>query len=148
VVVDEIRWLDFYAPLRPIFHHDGRRSRQHAIQAEKEIIIYIVLTVCYDVFYGYAHYSNSSQQPMDKKLLSILLQSQTLLSYCIEEYWAAYDKSGESMKFLERVPSDSTPSVPTNKAITNSSILLEAQQNPDDLMKRRSSQDGSTIRKV
>ncbi|GKE14284.1 hypothetical protein Tco_1421861, partial [Tanacetum coccineum] len=147
VVVDEIRWLDFYAPLRPIFHHDGRRSRQHAIQAEKEIIIYIVLTVCYDVFYGYAHYSNSSQQPMDKKLLSILLQSQTLLSYCIKEYWAAYDKSGESMKFLERVPSDSTPSVPTNKAITNSSILLEAQQNPDDLMKRRSSQDGSTIRK-
>nr|GEX58776.1 LETM1-like protein [Tanacetum cinerariifolium] len=148
VVVDEIGWLDFYAPLRSKFHHDGRRSRQHAIQAEKEIILYTVLTVCYDVFSGYAHYSNSSQQPMDKKLLSFLLQSQTLLSYCLEEYWAAYDKSGESMKFSERVPSDSTPSVPTNKAITNSSILLEAQQNPVDLMKRRSSQDGSTIRKV
>ncbi|GJT66621.1 hypothetical protein Tco_1018101, partial [Tanacetum coccineum] len=117
------------------------------VVAEKEIILYTVLTVCYDVFSGYAHYSNSSQQPMDKKLLSILLQSQTLLSYCLEEYWAAYDKSGESMKFSERVPSDSTPSVPTNKAITNSSILLEAQQNPVDLMKRRSSQDGSTIRK-
>ncbi|GJS56398.1 sucrose synthase [Tanacetum coccineum] len=148
VVVDEIGWLDFYSPLIPIFHHDGRRSRQHVIQAEKEIILYIVLTVCYDVFSGYAHYSNSSQQSMDKKLLSILLQSQTLLSYCIKEYRAAYDKSGESMKFSERVPSDSTPSVPTNKAITNSSILLEAQQNPVDLLKRSSSQDGSTIRKV
>ncbi|PWA37344.1 LETM1-like protein [Artemisia annua] len=147
VVVDEIGWLDFYAPLRSKFHHDGRRSRQHAIQAEKEIILYTVLTVCYDVFSGYAHYSNSSQQPMDKKLLSFLLRSQTLLSSCLEEYWAAYDKSGESMKFSDRVPSDSTPSVPTNKAITSSSILLEAQQNPVDLMKRRSSQDGSTIRK-
>nr|GFC05059.1 LETM1-like protein [Tanacetum cinerariifolium] len=92
--VDEIGWLDFYAPLRPIFHHDGRRSRQHAIQAETEIILYTILTVCYDVFSGYANYSNSSQQPMDEKLLSVLLQSQTLLSYCIEEYWVAYDKSG------------------------------------------------------
>lgn len=147
VVVDEIGWLDFYAPLRSKFHHDGRRSRQHATQAEKEIILYTVLTVCYDVFSGYAHYSNSSQQAMDKKLLSFLLRSQTLLSSCLEEYWAAYDKSGESMKFSERVPSDSTPSIPTIKAITSSSILLEAQQNPVDLMKRRSSHDGSTIRK-
>lgn len=74
VVIDEIGWLDFYAPLRCKFHHDGRRSRQQAIQAEKEIILYNVLTVCYDVFSGYAHYSNSSQEPMDANLLSFLLR--------------------------------------------------------------------------
>ncbi|KVH92954.1 hypothetical protein Ccrd_004986 [Cynara cardunculus var. scolymus] len=102
--------------LRCKFHHDGRRSRQQAIQAEKEIILYNVLT--------------------------------TLLSYCLEEYWAAYDKPGKLMKFSERVPSDSTPSVQSNKGTTNSSILLEAQQKPVDLIKRRSSQDGSTIRKA
>ncbi|XP_076925315.1 uncharacterized protein LOC143588092 [Bidens hawaiensis] len=137
VVIDEIGWLDFYAPLRSKFHHDGRRSRQHAIQAEKEIILYTVLTVCYDVYSGYAHYTNSSQLPMDANLLSFLLRSQTLLSYCLEEYWAAYDKSGELMNFSE-------PIVQSNKAMTNSSILLEKSV---DLMKRRSSQGGSTIRK-
>ncbi|XP_076902734.1 uncharacterized protein LOC143557580 [Bidens hawaiensis] len=137
VVIDEIGWLDFYAPLRSKFHHDGRRSRQHAIQAEKEIILYTVLTVCYDVYSGYAHYTNSSQQPMDANLLSFLLRSQTLLSYCLEEYWAAYDKSGELMNFSE-------PIVQSNKAMRNSSILLEKSV---DLMKRRSSQDRSTTRK-
>ncbi|KAI3775081.1 hypothetical protein L1987_49649 [Smallanthus sonchifolius] len=136
VVIDEIGWLDFYAPLRSKFHHDGRRSRQQATQAEKEIILYTVLTICYDVFSGYAHYSNSSQQPMDANLLSFLLRSQTLLSYCLEEYWAAYDKSSELMNFSE-------PRVQSNKAMTNSSILLEKSV---DLMKR-SSQGGSTIRK-
>ncbi|KAI3525023.1 hypothetical protein L1887_03694 [Cichorium endivia] len=148
VVIEEIGWLDFYSPLRLKFHHDGRRSRQHAIQAEKEIILYTVLTVCYDVFSGYAHYTSSSQQPMNANLLSFLLRSQSLLSYCLEEYWAAYDKSGELMKFSERVVSDSTPSVPSNKGTTNSSILFEAQQKPVDMMKRRSSQDGSTIKKL
>ncbi|KAJ0698196.1 hypothetical protein HanLR1_Chr10g0377451 [Helianthus annuus] len=137
VVIDEIGWLDFYAPLRSKFHHDGRRSRQQATQAEKEIILYTVLTVCYDVFSGYAHYSNSSQQPMDANLLSFLLRSQTLLSYCLEEYWAAYDKSGESMKFSESY-------VQSNKAMTNSSILLEKSV---DLRKRMNSQDGTTVRK-
>lgn len=148
VVIEEIGWLDFYSPLRLKFHHDGRRSRQHAIQAEKEIILYTVLTVCYDVFSGYAHYTSSSQQPMNANLLSFLLRSQSLLSYCLEEYWAAYDKSGELMKFSERAVSDSTPSVPSNKGTTNSSILFESQQKPVDMMKRRSSQDGSTIKKL
>ncbi|KAL7600898.1 uncharacterized protein LOC111910290 [Lactuca sativa] len=150
VVIEEIGWLDFYSPLRLKFHHDGRRSRQQAIQAEKEIILYTVLTVCYDVFSGYAHYTSSSQQPMDANLLSFLLRSQSLLSCCLEEYWAAYDKSGELMKFSERVSSESTtPSAPSNKGTTNSSALLEAQQNPVDMMKRRNSQqDGSTIKKV
>lgn len=45
------------------------------------------------------------------------------------------------MKFSE-------PSVQSNKGITSSSILFEAQQKPVDLMKRRNSQDGSKVRKV
>ncbi|KVI05962.1 hypothetical protein Ccrd_015705, partial [Cynara cardunculus var. scolymus] len=73
VVIDEIGWLDFYAPLKCKFQYDGR-SRQHAIQAEKEIILYTVLTVCYDVFSGFAHYSSSSQRPLDTDLLSFLFR--------------------------------------------------------------------------
>lgn len=76
VVIDEIGWLDFFAPLKVKFQYDGRRSRQHAIQAEKEIILYTVLTVCYDVFSGFAHYTNSSQQPLDSDVLSFLFQRQ------------------------------------------------------------------------
>ncbi|KAJ0440803.1 hypothetical protein HanPI659440_Chr16g0622261 [Helianthus annuus] len=74
VVIDEIGWVDFYASLKSKFQYDGRRSRQHAIQAEKEIILYTVLTVCYDVFSGFAHYTNSSQQPLDSNVLSFLFQ--------------------------------------------------------------------------
>ncbi|KAI3759700.1 hypothetical protein L6452_07709 [Arctium lappa] len=133
VVIDEIGWLDFYAPLKCKFQYDGR-SRQHAIQAEKEIILYTVLTVCYDVFSGFAHYSNSSQRPLDSDLLSFLFRSQTLLSNCLEEYWAAYDKSGELMKFAERVASDS-------------SMLLETQPKPIELMKRGIYQAGSRVNK-
>nr|GEY49828.1 LETM1-like protein [Tanacetum cinerariifolium] len=117
VVIDEIGWLDFYAPLKSKFQYNGRRSRQRAIQAEKEIILYTVLTVCYDVFSGFAHYSSSSQQPLDTDVISFMFTSQNLLSSCLEEYWAAYDKSGELTKFTE-------------------SILLEAQSKPVGLTKR------------
>ncbi|KAJ0834064.1 hypothetical protein HanRHA438_Chr16g0739511 [Helianthus annuus] len=89
VVIDEIGWVDFYASLKSKFQYDGRRSRQHAIQAEKEIILYTVLTVCYDVFSGFAHYTNSSQQPLDSNVLSFLFQS-------------------VMMKFTENVATDST----------------------------------------
>ncbi|KAI3521569.1 hypothetical protein L1887_11040 [Cichorium endivia] len=130
VVIDEIGWLDFYAPLKCKFQYDGRRSRKHAIQAEKEIILYTVLTVCYDVFSGFAHYTKSSQKPLDSDVLSFLFRSQTLLSNCLEEYWAAYDKSGEVMKFYERVGPES-------------SILLETHSKPIELMKRGNSQEVS-----
>lgn len=110
VVTDEIGWLHFY----PAFKggeacQDRRRSKSHTIQAEKEIILYNVLTVCYDVISGFAHYSNSTQQPIDSKLLEFLLQSQSLLSTCMEDYWAAYDdKTCELQKIMER--SDPSPS--------------------------------------
>ncbi|XP_071731902.1 uncharacterized protein [Rutidosis leptorrhynchoides] len=128
VVIDEIGWLDFYAPLKCKFQYDKRRSRQHAIQAEKEIILYTVLTVCYDVFSGFAHYCNSSQQPLDSDVFSFLFRSQCLLSNCLEEYWAAYDKSGELMKFTEKV-------------------LLESQSKPMEIMKRGFHQEESRLSK-
>lgn len=74
VVTDEIGWLDFYAAFNSKFYQEGRRSKQHAIQAEKEIILYTVFTACYDVISGFAHFSNSTQQPLDAKLLSFLLR--------------------------------------------------------------------------
>nr|XP_043616392.1 uncharacterized protein LOC122588349 [Erigeron canadensis] len=129
VVIDEIGWLDFYAPLKVKFQYDGR-SRQRAIQAEKEIILYTVLTVCYDVFSGFAHYSNSSQQPFDSDVLLFLFRSQTLLSVCLEEYWVAYDKSGELMN--------------TKRVGADSSTLIEAQSKPIEIMKN---QEGSNMSK-
>ncbi|KAI3777836.1 hypothetical protein L1987_47639 [Smallanthus sonchifolius] len=134
VVIDEIGWLDFYPSLKSKFQYDGRRSRQHAIQAEKEIILYTVLTVCYDVFSGFAHYTNSSQQPLDSNVLSFLFQSQTLLSNCLEGYWAAYDKSGEMTELLEN-------------AATDSSILFEARSKPIEFVKREVDQDRCTVSK-
>ncbi|GMQ08568.1 hypothetical protein CsSME_00052239 [Camellia sinensis var. sinensis] len=53
---------------------------------------------------------SSTQQPLDANLLAFLLQSQSLLSICLEDYWAAYDRLGELPKFAERGASDSSPS--------------------------------------
>ncbi|KAK8581207.1 hypothetical protein V6N12_071442 [Hibiscus sabdariffa] len=100
VVTDEIGWLDFYGNCS-FTRNYGKRSKQHAIQAEKEIILSNVFTVCYDVFSGFAHFSRSAQQPLDSQLLAFLLQSQRLLSLCLEDYWAAYDRSGEPLKITD-----------------------------------------------
>ncbi|XP_076894173.1 uncharacterized protein LOC143546376 [Bidens hawaiensis] len=134
VVIDEIGWVDFYASLKSKFQYDGRRSRQHAIQAEKEIIVYTVLTVCYDVFNGFAHYTSSSQQPLDSNVLSFLLQSQTLLANCLEGYWAAYDKSGEMMKFTENDATDCT-------------IILETLSKPIEFIQRENEHGQSKVSK-
>lgn len=74
VVSDEIGWLHFYPVSRGgEACQERKRSKSHAIQAEKEIILHNVLTVCYDVISGFAHYSNSTQQPIESKLLKFLL---------------------------------------------------------------------------
>lgn len=83
VVANEIGWLDFYAASASKFCVK-RRSKQHPIQAEKEIILYTVLTVCYDVIAGFAHYNNSAQQPLDAKLLDFLLQRYQII---LRMYW-------------------------------------------------------------
>ncbi|KAK8645914.1 hypothetical protein V6N13_119719 [Hibiscus sabdariffa] len=45
--------------------------------------------------------SRSAQQPLDSHLLAFLLQSQRLLSLCLEDYWDAYDRSGEQLKITD-----------------------------------------------
>ncbi|KAM7471762.1 hypothetical protein LguiA_009945 [Lonicera macranthoides] len=145
VVTDEIGWLDFYAAFNSKFYQEGRRSKQQAIQAEKEIILYTVFTACYDVISGFAHFSNSTQQPLDAKLLSFLLRSQSLLSTCLEDHWAAYDKSGaELQKIADRGGCDSTPSL---RGFANSSGLLDTQKKPIELMKRGPHSRGSRVSK-
>uniref|UniRef100_F6HYC6 Uncharacterized protein n=1 Tax=Vitis vinifera TaxID=29760 RepID=F6HYC6_VITVI len=136
VVADEIGWLDFYAAFPLGFNQERRRSKQHAIQAEKEIILHTVFTVCYDVFSGFAHFSSSTQQPLNADLLAFLLRSQSLLTSCLEDYWAAYDRSGydnadfsssQLQKIAERNALDQTQSSGT-KDTTSSSVTLDAQQ--------------------
>ncbi|XP_057504630.1 uncharacterized protein LOC130788111 isoform X2 [Actinidia eriantha] len=145
VVTDEIGWLDFYAAFPcSIFNQERRKSKQHAIQAEKEIILYTVFTVCYDVFSGFAHSSNSTQQPLGANLLAFLLQSQRLLSICLEDYWAAYDRSGELPKIAERGASDSSPSSQVNGR-ANSSVILETHPKLMELMNGGGHQHGAKL---
>lgn len=143
VVANEIGWLDFYAASASKFCVK-RRSKQHPIQAEKEIILYTVLTVCYDVIAGFAHYNNSAQQPLDAKLLDFLLQSQSLLSVCLEDYWAAYDKTGEVQIFADRSASDPAASL-FRKGGMGSSIILDVKEKPIDLIKKEKHQYGSRL---
>ncbi|RVX17073.1 hypothetical protein CK203_002990 [Vitis vinifera] len=143
VVADEIGWLDFYAAFSFGFNQERRRSKQHAIQAEKEIILHTVFTVCYDVFSGFAHFSSSTQQPLNADLLAFLLRSQSLLTSCLEDYWAAYDRSGydnadfsssQLQKIAERNALDPTQSIGTKalqascKVGTETRTLVEARR--------------------
>ncbi|KAK9266110.1 hypothetical protein L1049_003456 [Liquidambar formosana] len=146
VVIYEIGWLDFYAEFPCINNQERRRSKHHAIQAEKEIILSTVFTVCYDVFSGFAHFSNSTQQPINSNLLAFLLRSQSLLTVCLEDYWAAYDKAGELLKIAERGAFG-----PTLTLGTKGTIIVEAQQSSTFLMttecQENIAQLGSDLRK-
>ncbi|KAH9665817.1 LETM1 domain-containing protein [Citrus sinensis] len=134
VVTDEIGWLDFYAAF-PSFCNQERRSKHHAIQAEKEIILSNVFTVCYDVFSGFAHFTRSAQQPLEAELLAFLLRSQSLLTVCLDDYWAAYDISSGLLKNSETGSSDRIPSLGT-KSTSRFSAALEAKEKPTELVTR------------
>ncbi|XP_038988031.1 uncharacterized protein LOC120112535 [Phoenix dactylifera] len=92
VVSEELGWLDFYAAVPCIRHQERKRSKQHALQAEKEIILSTVFGVCSDMFSSFIHYSKKTQESLDAKLVVYLQQSKNLLVICIEDYWAAYDR--------------------------------------------------------
>ncbi|XP_020986275.1 uncharacterized protein LOC107463883 isoform X3 [Arachis duranensis] len=77
VVTDEIGWLDFYASYVQI-NCKQKRQKHNARQAEKEIILSVVFTVCYDVFSGFAHFNRSTQQSLDTASLSYLLHCDSL----------------------------------------------------------------------
>ena len=71
--------------------------------------------------------------------------SQSLLTSCLEDYWAAYDRSGydnadfsssQLQKIAERNALHQTQSTGT-KDTTSSSLTLDAQQKVTDLMARR-----------
>ncbi|KAI3455463.1 hypothetical protein Pfo_012126 [Paulownia fortunei] len=143
VIIDEIGWLDFFAAYNCQLCQERRRSKHHPIQAEKEIILYTVFTICYDVISGFAHYSSSTQQSLDADLLEFLLQSQGLLSTCLEDYWAAYDRTGSDLpKIGERNGPDSAPSF-LIKGTMNSSLLMDAWQRPDELRNREKHKQAS-----
>ncbi|KAE7997480.1 hypothetical protein FH972_002116 [Carpinus fangiana] len=135
VVTDEIGWLDFYAAFSCIGNHRRRRSKHSTIQAETEIIRTTFFTLCYDVFSGYAHFSRSTLKPLDTDLLEFLLRS--LLTICLEDYWAAYDKSGYVADgfFCLAFPYGYDPtSFVRSKGTINFSLVSKAQRNSCDLM--------------
>ncbi|XP_054782893.1 uncharacterized protein LOC129290204 isoform X2 [Prosopis cineraria] len=151
LVTDEIGWLDFYASYSQITCQ-GKRSKLHARQAEKEIILHVVFTVCYDIFSGFAHFTRSTQQPLEANLLSYLLRSQGLLSICLQEHRAAYVKSGESLDTVDCAAlNNPTPRI-GSRTVRKLSLALEAQQKSRDLTTEGSpkgnSQFGSTLHKT
>ncbi|XP_034207150.1 uncharacterized protein LOC117621000 isoform X1 [Prunus dulcis] len=133
VVTDEIGWLDFYAACPPKRSQERRKSKLHAIQAEKEIALSAVFTVCYDVFSGFAHFSRSTQQSLDTDLLDFLLHSQSLLTICLEDYWAAYDKSSSELLKITETGARRTTSFVGSIVATKLSVTMEAQQEPSTL---------------
>ncbi|XP_042049481.1 uncharacterized protein LOC121795100 [Salvia splendens] len=137
VIIDEIRWLDLFAAYDSQFFQEGRRSKSHPIQAEKEMILYTVFTICYDVISGFAHYTSSTQQNLDSRLLEFLLQSQGLLTACLEDYWAAYDGTSDLLKIGERNGSDSAPSL-LFKSTKNPSLIMDALQTDRERHKQAS----------
>ncbi|KAL1551515.1 hypothetical protein AAHA92_19350 [Salvia divinorum] len=132
VIIDEIRWLDLFAAYDSQFFQEGRRSKSHPIQAEKEMILYTVFTICYDVISGFAHYTSSTQQTLDSRLLEFLLQSQGLLTACLEDYWAAYDGTSDLLKI-----GDSAPSL-LFKSTKNPSLIMDALQTDRERHKQAS----------
>lgn len=84
------------------------------------------------------------------------LFSQSLLTSCLEDYWAAYDRSGydtadSSGNQLQRIAADLTQSVGAN-GTTDSSLTLEAQWKMNSLITRgnpeKSSESGDILGKV
>ena len=93
-------------------------------------------------------------------LFYIFFFSESLLTSCLEDYWAAYNRSGydnadfsssQLQKIAERNALDQTQSSGT-KDTTSSSVTLDAQQKVTDLMARRNPekipQSGNKLSKV
>ncbi|CAN0858700.1 hypothetical protein LINGRAHAP2_LOCUS7411 [Linum grandiflorum] len=140
VVTDEIGWLEFYAASSSLNNQERKRSKQHAVQAEQEIILSTVFTVCYDVFSGFAHFSRSTQKPLDAELLEFLFRSQSLLAIFMEDYKAAYGRFGEPMKISDSGASDYVQPLKA-KNLNKSSEMLEANSAPSSELRKVRSKD-------
>ncbi|XP_057790637.1 uncharacterized protein LOC131007750 isoform X2 [Salvia miltiorrhiza] len=133
VIIDEIGWLNFYAAYNNQLRQERRRSKHPPIQAEKEITLHAVFTVCYDVILGYAHCSNSKHQALGADLLNFLLRSQALLSTCLEDYWVAYDGTIEMQKIVEKNDPDMMASSWMKGA--KSSYAVDTRYRPTEINK-------------
>ncbi|KAL2338045.1 hypothetical protein Fmac_012491 [Flemingia macrophylla] len=132
VVTDEIGWLDFYASYVQL-NCKEKRPKHSARQAEKEIISSVVFTVCYDVFSGFAHFNRSTQQSLDTASRMYLLRCQGLLSICLQDHWAAYDKSSESLTIVDHAAFDNHTSYMGCINVPKFPLAFEVQQMPHDL---------------
>ncbi|KAK7255432.1 hypothetical protein RIF29_28841 [Crotalaria pallida] len=153
IVTDEIGWLDFYASYVER-NCSKKRPKLQARQAEQEIILSVVFTVCYDVFSGFAHFNRSTQQSLDTASLSYLLRCQGLLGNSLQDHWAAYDKSGESTLIVDdHAATDHHASSSYIGSIngTKLPLVFEAQRKPHELTTERclksNSQNSSTFKK-
>ncbi|KAK6148832.1 hypothetical protein DH2020_016357 [Rehmannia glutinosa] len=63
------------------------------------------------------------------------LSNKGLLSTCLEDHWAAYDRAGDLPKIGERNGPDSAPSF-LIKSANNSTLIMDALQRPDELKNR------------
>ncbi|CAN1215785.1 Mitochondrial distribution and morphology protein 38 [Linum perenne] len=138
VVTDEIGWLEFYAASSSLSNQERKRSKQHAVQAEQEIILSTVFTVCYDVFSGFAHFSRSTQKPLDAELLEFLFRSQSLLAIFLEDYRAAYGRFGEPMKIGDSGGSDYVHPLEAKKLYKSSQKVEDKCAPSSELRKVRS----------
>lgn len=98
VVAEEIGWLELYAADSLTKNQERKRLKPHVIQAEKEIILSTVFGVCQDMFSSFAHYSEKTEQFLSPNVQAYLDVSKNLLTFCLEDYWAAFDRLCELRK--------------------------------------------------
>ncbi|KAI3928802.1 hypothetical protein MKW98_024403, partial [Papaver atlanticum] len=66
--------------------NDRRRSKQHTIQAEKEIILSAIFTACSDVFSAFEHYQTSTRHSFDMKVAACFQQRRACQSSIFHSY--------------------------------------------------------------
>ncbi|KAI3463316.1 hypothetical protein Pfo_019979 [Paulownia fortunei] len=134
VIIDEIGWLDFCAAYNGQLCQERKRSKHHPIQAEKEIRLRTVFTVCYDVINFpllcfFLHAAVLLGLSFDSSVLS-----QGLLSTCLEDYWAAYDVTGsDRQKNGEKNGPDAAPCLLIMSR--KSSLIMDACKRPAEFEK-------------
>ncbi|XP_020264024.1 uncharacterized protein LOC109839962 isoform X2 [Asparagus officinalis] len=101
VVAEEIGWLNLYAAESSTKSQDRKRLKSRAIQAEKEIILSTVFGVCSNMFSGFDHYIDKTEQSPNHKVKAYIQVCKGLLTFCLEDYWAVYDRLRELRKSTE-----------------------------------------------
>ncbi|KAF6163445.1 hypothetical protein GIB67_029294 [Kingdonia uniflora] len=132
ILAEEVEWLDFYVVVPGISLNERKISKHHPIQTEKEIILFPVYSVCSDVFSGFSHFSSSTQQSLDENVVTFLLRGKNLLTMRLEDYLAAYYRSGERMRIAERFFNQ--PIVPSGNPHTINGYIFPGLRTPELMM--------------